>query len=626
MVLFKGYHQDSRYERFRRLEVWSGNTAIVHIRGFNFSSGGVSRALGSSKYTLLIDGVARSTFDVSAGAIASEVTISTTDLAAGWHSLQLGSLGAGETCPTWWVYLLRGTSIELAAMPVVRGTYQFTQNPGMPAGYALAPGGYAPTPRPAVRRPFIPFDSPLVRADLHCQQLVPVRFGDVHRPNRNKEGIVSSFDTQPYFWYDLIAPQPKVPLLDGPRGVGTVCMVTHIELGTAAPDGLPRNNIYFCDPWRFGKVSEEGHITTLAGYRHRGILSHWEDAPDVELIGDWSAVPQERRGFRELWGMAWDTRTLPINEAAARIPSENNERPHLRGPVAFLADSQHNRICKVEFSATSHSAPAKVTEFITGLGDPWDIVYHEGLLYVSERTAHRISAFDASSGTLMRVLVQGRALAYTDPRHRETVQTATLAAIQAEPCVAPEGLFRMDTWLYFGSRAMECVKRVNVDTGAIERVCLVPASGNTKFMKLSISDGTFGPKGTVFTWSWSNLEFGQPRTVLPDGKRWEWDYPWTGTFGGAGQWANFVYATAGAVGNGRLVSGGANEGLLVITRKQASETVAPSAVVRGAKEYEERGLHLLHGAHGFGFYALRLPWGVSADIDAYLAWHGHPRT
>lgn len=43
----------------------------------------------------------------------------------------------------------------------------------------------------------------------------------------------------------------------------------------------------------------------------------------------------------------------------------------------------------------------------------------------------------------------------------------------------------------------------------------------------------------------------------------------------------------------------------------------------GAVEWEDGGHNLLHGHFGFGFYGLPLPWVVSANIDAFLKYHGH---
>ncbi len=631
LVIFKTYHQDSRYERYRRLLVFRGDRATVAFHGYSLVGGGVPQQLQGSRYQLLVDGQVASSVSVAAGAREATFEVDLTAISAGWHKLEIGGLTGTETSPTWFAYKVGATATASAEeyVPVVRGTYELTQRTDAMHAYALAPSRYSPTARPLGRREYPFFASVLPRREMNCSQLVPMRFGDVHRPNVNQDGILSTFDVQPYFWDDMVRPMPRLALLDGPRGVGTLSMTTHVELGRAAPNGVPRNNLYVCDPWRVSKVSEDGTIKTLVGYRHRSMPSYWQEPARVDLVGDWSTIPPDRRGFHELWGMAWDERTLGINESAAPIAAEGGEKPHLTGPTMFVTDSQHNRVCKIEFSATSHATEPRVTEFITASQDAWDIVYSAGVIYVSERTAHRIAAYDASTGVYLRTVVQGPALA-TVTRSRFVQRNASLATIQAEDCVAPEGLYKLadDPWLYYGSVAMAQVHRVHLATGEVQLVCDVPTNGNSNYFKIAVSDGTFGPRGTVFVWSWQNGQYGWPFTWLPLGStytngRQEWK--WYEEAQVAGQWGGFVYATAGAVGQGRLVCGGANEGLQVISRRLAGDRVRSLASDRGGREFKSRGLNLLHGENGFGFYGLPLPWGVSANLDAFLDLQGHTR-
>jgi hypothetical protein len=623
LVEFTAYHEQSRYERFRKLLVLSGGRASIPFQAYNLASGGSPNQFSSGRYTLLIDGVPAAETTVAANTTKAAFSVDLSKIEAGWHRLDIDGLSGGETCPTYWAFLKRGPVGEQSFTPVVRGTYEMMMSGTATNIWTLAPGKYNPTPRPiTVKRQYASPDPKLPRSDLHCEHLVPVRFGDIHRPNRNVDGIMSSFDAQTYFWSTLHAAKPTVALLDGPRGVGTVCMVTHLMIGNAAPDGQPRNNTYFSDAWRIGKVSEDGKITTLVGYRHKDILSHWEDPANVELIGDWSAIPEARRGFHEIWGFAWDDRTLLIDEAAARIASEGNEKPHIVGPVMFVADSQNNRICKLQFSAVVHGPP-KVTEFITGLSDPWDIVYADGRIYVSERKAHRIVEYNATTGAFNRVVVQGRPLASVDI-NREVIVTGTLADRQAAACVAPEGLAYQDGWLYFASTAQDQVRRVNVDTGTLEVVRPVTLDDNSKFAKVAVSDGTFGPRGSTFTWTWSLACFGYPAMYLPDGTRLA---NWGSASGGTGTWFDHLgYASAGAVGKGRMITAGMVEGLVRVTKSQSGDKAQSAAATRGRTEFYAKGLHLLHGHNGFGFYGLPLPWGASPDIDAYLESFGHTRS
>ena len=135
-----------------------------------------------------------------------------------------------------------------------------------------------------------------------------------------------------------------------------------------------RGNVYFIESWRIGKVTPDGTVVTLAGYRHKDIASYWNDPTSAELVGDWSSIPPARRGFAQPWGMAWDPRTLVINEQVAPIPSENNEKPHVLGPTLYVSDTYRNRVLKIAYSATAHGIPPKITEFVTGLNEPWDVI------------------------------------------------------------------------------------------------------------------------------------------------------------------------------------------------------------------------------------------------------------
>lgn len=702
------------YDRYQRLLVLFGTQAQVKIIALNLGSGQGGRAtLLGTTYTLSADGVQVGSVNVPGGAFNATFTVDATRIPQGWHLLEIGGGVDGEVGQPMWAFVKHDAVIgEQPFTPVSRGQYARSMSVTSDQEvWVKLPGRYNPVPKPiTVPRTYVTPDPRLLRSGLNCEALIPVRFGDVHRPNVNVDGILSSFDYQDYFWSSLHAQKPIVACLDGPRGVGTACMITHLALSTAAPNGVPRNVTYFSDPWRIGKITESGTITTLVGYRHRnGIIPHWEDdvTPSLELIGDWSEVPAERRGFWEIWGFAWDERTVTINEGAAPIPSENNERPHILGPTLFVADTQRNRICKVVFSAVAHGVPPKVTEFITGLADPWEVVYADRLIYITERKAHRISVYDADTGAFVKVLVQGvvpsvgtftavagnnlinlstttplplnsvvylgpaqdqvfpdgvathtayhvvsvsgnsarlstypgsvppvlprtngsgvvyQPLAYVDA-NREVNMVASTTMLQASPCVAPEGLFLQDGWLYFSSKAQAQVRRVRLNGTGLEVVRPIHIDGNSKFAKLALSDGTFGPRGSTFTWTWSNAHFGGPEMYDNTGRSIQpW---WNLQTGGTGDWTTHAgYGTAGAIGQGRMITANMLEGLTRVTKSQAGDPVETAAVTAGRAEYLDRHLNLVHGPDGFGFYGLPLPWGLSSNIDAYLTFAGHVR-
>lgn len=629
-VIFAQWSPDlSRYTRAQGIMRLQGADAKVRIIGFSTAAGGVYRPFSGGTYSLLIDGVQTATVTPAAGASVADFQVDATALAIGWHELRVVPSIHGESCLPYFALVVRdGAAAGSDYTPVARGSYWLSLHPPL-YHWGKAPATYNPTPRPLPARSPVAFSTWLPSAELNVEQLVPLRFGDTHRACMTIEGALTSFANQPYHWATLIAKLPGVPLLDGPRGVGTVCMATHVEVGMAAPPSLGFvNNTYFCDPWRFGKVRADGTVVTLAGYRHKSIAAHWQnwknpnpgDPSFLELVGDWSAIPVERHGFRELWGMAWDERTFVTNEAADPIAAEKGLKPHITGIVVFLADSQNNRVCKLEFSPVSHAAPPKITEFITGILDPWDVVCAEGVLYVSERQSHRIAAYDATSGVLLRVVVQGQPLARIDAV-REVQRLASLDACRAAIAVAPEGLFLQDGWLYWASKAQAQVKRVSLATGAVEFVRTILTDDNTKFAKIALSDGTFGPRGLVAVAQWSNRDYGWAQIST---EAYVWGLGYDSYMGKlAGQNAQFVYATSVGFGGGQMIVGGVNEGLLRVSKKMPGDAVASKAAKDGASEYVTQGLDLLHGAGGHGYYGIPLPWGVSENIDAFLAHHGH---
>lgn len=628
MVLFAQWSPDlSRYTRGQGVLRLSGSAARVRVYGYNAATGGTMRALTGGTYTLLIDGVTAATVTPASGANTIDFTVDATALAPGWHELRVVPSIAGESCLPYFALVAHGDVAGPSAWtPLARGSYWLSQRPPL-YQFGKAPAVYAPTPRPLAKRQRIEFSAIVPGAELHAAQLVPVRFGDTHRVCQTRDGALTSFANQPYHWAQMVAKLPTVPLLDGPRGVGTVCMATHLEVGTAAPPSLGFvNNTYFCDPWRVGKIREDGTVVTLAGYRHRGIATHWQDQPQVELVGDWSAIPPERRGFRELWGMAWDERTFVTDEGAEPIQAEKNLKPHITGIVVFVADSQNSRICKLEFDPRSHATPPKVTEHITGLSDPWDVQCADGVLYVSERQAHRIAAYDATTGAFLRVVVQGEALALVD-KNREVVRLAALDACRTAVAVAPEGIALQDGWLYWGSKAQAQVKRVHLIDGAVEAHSTLRVDDNTKFVKLAVSDGTFGPRGLVACATWSNGDYGWPQIKRKGDSTWSmWSLGDDAQLGRiAGQPAGFVYVSAVAFGGGQMLFGGANEGIVRVTRKLPVDTATSASAKAGYKQWIDRGYDLLHGSSGHGFYGLPLPWGETPEIDAFLNSHGHTK-
>ncbi len=615
MVMLKHYFEGGRYERFQRLVILQGDSAKLPFFGYDWTNASAMRVLRASTYKLLVDGTERASVAVPSGTSSAEFTLDLRPIADGWHELDIVG-AAGETCPQFWVYVQKGAApVNRDAMPVCLATHTFIFNKTNYLHYSgTVPARYLPTMLPLAPRETPAFDTALPRSELIQTQISPTRADDVYRPSVNPSGLMSTFNTQAYFWSDFIAKIPRVALLDGPRGKGCIVMPT-----VAMP--AHAGGTWFCDPWRMGKIDADGTVKTLAGYRHRETPSFFGAAQEVELVGDWSAIPVERRGFHEIWGMAFDPRTLATNPNAAPI---GGERPHLQGPKLWIADTQNHRILQLVFSPVDRSVPPRITEFITGLGEPWGIVYAEGKLYVSERTASRISVFDPDTGALLSTLAQGNAaLMAVSTRDRFPYRKGSLEACKNEPVVGPEGLACQDGWLYFGSWAQQQVRRVNLATRAVEVVAEVLMDDNSHYAQIALSDGTFGPRNTVFVVTWSVVNYGYPQAYLPSGR--PWDYIASLNEPGL-PYAFSSYPTTVGAGRGRMIHGAANEGLLMMSRKlPADPRLDRDRYVAGHKDYVSRGFELLHGSAGWGFHGLPLPWGTSALIDEYLAAQGHRR-
>jgi hypothetical protein len=684
----------------------------VPFSGADLSAGGAYRALRGSKYTLTFWGEPVAEVTLPTPVFKAAFKVDCTNIEPGWKKLGLIT-DSGESVMTYFMHLRKGPLTPSEKMPIVRGHYDRSQNLNNTTNHwGMVPAKYAPTTLKAMVRSFEPLPDPLLkRAGMHCQQLVPYRWGDVHRPNMSKNGVLSTFDAQLYYWTQLTPKKPSIPLIDGPRGHGTLGMPTHFWMSVADVPGFGDVHLcYFSDPWRVGRISASGVIKTLVGLRHKDSLMHnWQDPQtdmgQLELIGDWSSMPSERQGFHEIWGFGWDFRTFAIDETS---PLMDGFHTHVTGPTMYVADSQNDRICKVEFQKDSHEIPPKVTEYVTGIADPWDIVFDNERFYVTERRAHRITERDTATGNVIRVLVQGdlpevgtftakansdiikfsisagvgqvfyledvagsgigkfvgyivqsannttgefrlstwpgsfnpvkpkidctgkiyRPLGYVNGLHRPTL-TVPLDNARLSPCVLPEGLVRQDDWLYFSSLAQAQVRRVNRVTGELQVVHPVYIDANSFFVKMAISDGTFGARGTTFTWNWSNHYFGGPEIWGPIGPNGEPATPLStfwggGQSGGTGDWTvHSGYGTAGCCERGVFINGNMVEGVSQITKAMPGDKVETPAVTAGRTEYAQKGYKLSHGYDGFGFYGLPLPWGESANMDAYLQFVGH---
>ena len=593
-----------RYDRMEQAIVLGPGKTQVNVFTCNFAANGTKIPLGvDTMLTLTLDGKAVATAAVKAADVAVTFDVNIAGLAEGWYLASVTGLDPSWSVLDYGVYVRKGAVAQPGPwMPVTTASHELIFEGAQRYQQAWVPRKFEPVTVPYPSREFPDLATVPMRKDVVITSLAVPRPGDLYRPALTKDGVWTTANRENYFYFDFEQPKPMLPMLDGPRGRGSIIAPVHLEVGSAAPGGALRGNVYFIESWRVGKVTPDGTVVTLAGYRHKDMASYWNDPTSAELVGDWSSIPPERRGFAQPWGMAWDPRTLVINEQAAPIPSENNEKPHVLGPALYISDTYRNRVVKLEYSATAHGVPPKVTEFVTGLNQPWDVIAVGTQLYVSDRMNNAIKVFDMNTAALVKTI----------------------------PVVQPEGLALLDGWLYYASVKSKSIRKINLTTGQdvlIADPTVAGSSmdyyinGNSRFMKIAVSDGSFGPRGMIAYTTWSNSYYGYP--ILIDGtngKMIDWIHVNGGdTVKGTTPLGLTSYASAVGIGHGRMLFGTAEEGLHVVSKALDSDPVIdPVSYKTGKDQWQARGYGLTHGPAGYGFYGLPLPWGATPEIDYFL--------
>jgi len=623
------------YERYVHVAIAENNTWVFEWRNFDHNVG--LRPFRTTPYKLYVDDVLHDTVSVSPGAGVGQITVRASELTHGWHVLKVVG-EADETAIPAFLFVKRPGGTDPAFLPVFMGSHECEQGTGFTRySWVWVPVAGQPSAYPLAAYTATPFSTALPRTQLYMHEYVPWERSwsvDVYRP-RVTNGVVNTCNGQGYLFTPVIQQIPNKALLDGPRGVASIGGgITHMEWGINRQD-----TIYVAEAWRICHVTGDGWIRTIAGLRSRTPpgRSNPPSAADYDLIGDWSAIPANRRGFHELWGLTWRDSTV-MNVSGPPIPNDGIglggvlQQPHTVGPELFVSDTQNNRVLKLKFSPTAHLTPVVVTEFITGMSDPWDIRSVGDVLYVSERTLNRITKWSAVDGSFLGTLIQGPTdLSYAalDPNgSRVPVRLQSLAAVRAQGCVLPEGLYILDGFLYFSSFAMAQVRKVDLNTGVATTV--VDLDPNTHlsggaYTKIALSDGTFGPRGSIFLGAWgSGNTAGLPWAWLPDGTAWNY-YTQGGDVSGPGlPWHGLGYTGVAAVKNGRLAVSSSIAGIGVIVKSSGQFTYGwDTHYAPAALRWFQLGLHLAHGHDGRGYFGLPKPWGRETLIDNYLTMYGH---
>jgi hypothetical protein len=629
-ILAIQYHESGdTYDRFTRLLYWSGPTApVTMFRRTQVSGAGY---LPARAYTLLVDGKSAGFFSFLAGQVWCQIKVDPMEHAAGWVRLEVTGGADGEVSVPWFAYNDRGQA-KPDFMPVLESSHKTPTDPTqLEHAFAWEAASYTPTPAPLVRREYPPVDA-TTRVRAQCVTR-PERSVNLTVPAVDQHGAVCAQGIQSYFWYRQLDRWPTTPLLDGPRGVGTHGYVTHIEVGEGrrAPGGPLMHSFYFSDPWRIVRGKEDGGTETLLGYRHAGMASYWEDGAKqrtLELIGNWSAVPAERRGLWGVRGFCWDQASLAVDENAAPIAAEEGRLPHVVAPVMYVAEqresgkglAQTGRVLRVEFDARAHGVPPKITELATGLNGPWGIVDDGARVIVALRNASQVIAIDKATG-LQNILLAGNATFAPVGNSGVPQLLALRDDRRAESILAPECLKIQDGHLYVGSFAAEGIKRFDLQTMLVDAGYLVPVrmARQSWFVEFALSDGGFGPRGTAFVQTWGQTDHAGMYGTQPDGKRFVAHAPAAPWDKGQG------YPAAVATFGGRLYTAASNLGLTRYGAALSSDIVIdPALYAQGEREWDALHGNLRWGSMGFGNHGHPLPWGRSSAIDHYLSAHDAP--
>jgi len=588
----------------------------------------------SDAYTLVVDGTPTATSITKPIGNVGAMWFNAAAVPDGWHMLDAAGT-AGETCIPMFVYVWRDPKSPPPLLrPVVQQSWDEHGNPTR-ITYAWVPNVYQPRIVPLELRTADHYSDTPSRVKMVMRHLVPMDGDDVYQP-RVTDGVVHQINSQNYTINPLFTRLPEYPIVDGPRGEADISGPTHITVGREGPTG-------YCSYWvlqghALRVVRPNGRVITKAGWRHKGPIPARNVPPrreDFDLVGKgWPAGEPE--GFLEPWGHVFIPETVtrgtgaPVDNGANGPEPAHDAGPRWTGPVSVVADSGNDRLVRLQHSATDHEAEPTVSILAKGLGDPWSCTAtDDSLLLVSERRLSRVSVWNPHTGQMVRVLVQGnpKLAQYRPSEPRRAMRVGTLAQCQDDPCCWPEGIVQQDGYAYIASLASQCIRKVNLLTGESKLHAIIPDNvGNwtgAQYVQIAISDGTTGPRGTIFGAVWTSMNGPLSFAILPDGKPWVfWD---NGGNGPGMTWEKFDYGSAVGCGNGRIVVGWSRAGLGEIVLARGEKTwdwsvYKPAHDAWAAGGYEQR-----FGPGGFGWTGEPLPWGQSAQIDNYLLMYGHTR-
>lgn len=537
-------YEGGRYQRYKKLLEFKLDAIKLAVMAWQFAGGGAASTLGATGYKRIDMGVqsvgqdgtlgalnVRASYTITGtehggnltGAFADEpdgpilLTLFSVDAAGNstkimTHGAYLNRTGAAKDHPYCW---LQNATRDWDT--VAGWGWQVSHQ------YALAKVADLATTRvKPLTRPVGPvFSTPVPPQNLTRIELSPGANSNSPgcQPQVSLSGIHHTEARQNYFYADLVLNRPVLPLLDGPRGVCTTPYTTDIVCGRLG-------KVYGANPWQAWVMDWQGTKRTLYGMRHK-YPPTWSETkiggPEVETVGDWDAsIPEAERYAWESWGMAWDTRSLfPIDDAAPIPPGETEHSHVSAGPVHFRTD-RHGYVLRVQFDGKSHATPAKVTRWFAA-DDPWGIFYLDGRVYITERGKNRISVWSADTpNTYLGSILEDTtaiSLGAINQQNRWWVG-ADATTCRTHSIVSPEGLAYLDGHVYFGSSALREVRRVKLgadglSAGPVEVVCRPIFDGNSRFMYIAASPGTFGTRGLIAVTTWTVTNYGRPQIFQP---------------------------------------------------------------------------------------------------------------
>lgn len=640
-----------RYDRFQNALVLTATAINLQFVKVNIQAGGVLTVLAYPDYRLLVNGTERAKAQINAaknGGFFVGMLVDEIDDIAKFDIVAYDATGTFvaapiETLMTLWGTINRNGGAASATHVVMQSQSFEWGHIGPSYDYVIVPKVNAV----AVADPLVPLAPVPFSTALPSKQIVKIDLlpcssentNQTHYPVQMRSGVTVTDNFQSYFPSTMGYAQAAVPAIDGPRGVAMLSFPLVLRTGR-------QGKVYGCDIHSFFKVDGTGTRTTLLGKRHK-VAPYWGDVTaaydGTETVGNWDAsIPAVECFPYESWGFDWDARTLAI-DSSQPIPPGETEEPHIPiGPVAYIAD-RHGYVLKAQFNNLSHAVAPIVTRALP-IPDPWGCRWDatKNVLYIADRSNHALTAWSPDAGTKTTVLANATGASLVtlpDPAQPENfihlAPGITLAQARAVPILAPEGLDLLDGYLYFSSIAQQDVRRINLATGVVEICCRPTIDGNSYYLTFSISDGTFGPRGTIFATSFSSNYFGRPLAYLPtpgtasDGTALTHSVVWNyhafehGHTQGVTDSESEAYATACTVGHGIMACGSSQFGLSVFMQARATDVAVSAAqATAGETKYNARGYYLLWGAFGHGPTNYPLPWGVDPDIDYFLTVNG----